>query len=149
MPRRDLLIFHNIKGINQGDALVDIGVYSGKAVEGIQKIAQTFTMLLFTDVGSCPSEPARGTRFYQMVRSGQIFDGGALTAQFKFAVLDIMNYLATFRQYLPESEQLASANLLSWSMDGGSVKLHIELTSAAGTRAVYMLPVSSGTGTGI
>ena len=146
MPRRDLLIFQNTRGPNRGESLIRLAMDRGYGVEGIQKIAQMFALLLLTERGSCPTDPDRGTRFYGMAKIGALYDDGLLRAQFAFATLDIIGYLSVKRVELPSSEQLRSAELIDWSSRNGNLRLNVRLTSEAGIGAVYVYPITTGAG---
>jgi len=140
----DLVIFQGIEV--RGDTPVALGFgTSGLACRGVQKASQTFTTLFLTDQGSDPRDATRGTTFMKRLRSGQIRSDEALQAAFRFAVMDIKNYLSATKaqETMPDDEAIAEATLTRWQFDYDTLRIWVKVTTRAGTSRVYALPIAS------
>lgn len=136
----DLLIFQGLD--TQRETRVDMAI-GNEVCAGIQKVAQTFTILFLTDKGSQPWDPTRGTNFMSNLRNNRIRDDNMLQAQFQFALLDIFDYLeGRTNDDTPDDEVLAGAELLSWDLQSASLSMRVRLTTLAGTSRVYVIPTT-------
>lgn len=109
------------------------------------RTAQMFLCLFFTELGSIPSEPTRGTTFMAALRGGAIRDEMMLQAQFNVAMQAIMRYLAQ-RSYFSTTDpevQFRDARLLRASIDreSGRARLDLELISGTGAAYRYTIPL--------
>jgi len=142
----DLLIFQNVK--ESGNRLVAMSFgESGYVCTGIQKVAQTWTALFMTDLGSMLNKPTRGSTFLPAVRRGRIQVEQDIPAEFALAAeqvrrtmeLDVANYNKT----LELDERLDEAILLDFDLfrEQSLLRLKIRLKSLAGDTRVVYLPV--------
>lgn len=142
----DLLIFQGLQPA--GEALVTLAIGdAGEVITGIQKLAQSFTSIFLTDVGSIPHDPSIGTTFVEAMRQGRLQDESDLKNEFALAVESVRRQLALGIDSTnppPDDETFASATLRSFNMDRGASKitLIVELTSAAGASREVIMPVS-------
>ncbi len=138
----DYLIFQGVKP--EGEVLVNLGLgTSGSVCTGAQKMAQTFIKLFLTDKGSVMYDEAAGTDFRKSVRNGAVHDDVTLESYFRFAVMDILNYLSTQPTPEDKDEVLEEAKLTSYDLIGDSIILHIELVSLVGTTRSIIIPVKT------
>ena len=142
--RVDLLIFQQLA--RTGDKLLQLSLgTAGEVVSGVEKVAQTFTILLLTDPGSVLYQPQLGTNLVPSVRGGQLRNEADVRTAFLLAaalVQRAMN-LAGLKAGLPPDEMLASYALTKVVIDraGGTLSLTVQLTTAAGEGTTVLLPV--------
>jgi hypothetical protein len=139
----DYLIFQGVEP--SGEVKVDMALGdSGSVCTGVQKAAQTFTLLFLTDKGSVLDEPLRGTNFLKSLRNGTVRDEATFEAQFRFAVMDALNYDAKHRSAdTPDDERLEAAELLSYDLQPGSVTMYVSVTTVAGDSRTIIMPVET------
>jgi len=138
----DLLIMQGLSNGRTVFSTVELSLgKSGLACEGVQKVLQSFMTQLLTEKGSVPSDPERGTDFLSAVTAGFVRNETLLKAQFGFAVSDIQRYLGATQSDLPEDEQFAGAELLSWSTTGDTLIIKVRVASAAGETVSYTASV--------
>jgi len=142
----DLLIFQGLQPAGEAQVTLAIGD-AGEVVTGIQKLAQSFTSIFLTDVGSIHHDPTVGTTFVEAMRQGRLQDESDLKNEFALAVESVRQQLALGIDAAnppPDDEIFASAELSSFNMDQGASKitLIVRLTSAAGESREVIMPVS-------
>lgn len=140
----DLFIFQQAK--LRGEQKLQLGFGTeGQITTGIQKLAQTFTILFLTEIGSVPQMPARGTSFVTAVRQGRIIDESAVQAEFAVAVDQVRAILDLEAEATnpPPDETFASAVLERFVLDkvASNLILYVLLTSAAGTEHNLFIPL--------
>lgn len=141
----DLFIMQGAK--LRGEQQVELGFGTGGQITtGIQKLAQTFTVLFLTEVGSVPAMLTRGTRFVTAVRQGRIIDESSLQSEFALAVEELRQILDLEAEATnpPDDEAFASATLVNFEFNTAKSKLalYIRITSVAGTSHDLYVPLS-------
>lgn len=127
-----------------GDALAsqDILASGGQACAGILKLAQWFVATLLKEQGSMPFDPTSGTTFYTKLASGRLRTAADVFVAFGFAVGDVQAQAKALETAAtPADEQFAGAVLDRVEVGNGGVRLHVTLSSAAGTSRAVLLPI--------
>jgi len=142
----DLFIFQNAK--ISGEALIHLGFDGedgGKITSGIQKMAQTWTLLFLTELGSIQYDPTVGTDFVTNLRMGAIRDESDVQLEFGVAASSVYEQMNTAAnvESMPPDELLQSSRLISFNLDRakGLLSLYVGLTSQAGTTHDILLPI--------
>ena len=119
-----------------------------KAVTGLQKLVQRYTLALTTNLGSVPFDKGFGTQFWRDIYAGAGQNAGRLRAAFSFASVDAVRALRAEDRDVrygdtPPDERIKSAILLDFDVDTrtGTVYLMVQLESEAGEGYQYKLPV--------
>jgi hypothetical protein len=142
----DQLIFQGVAA--SGDQLITTGWgNAGEICTGVQKVAQTWTVLFFTELGSIPLDPTRGSTFIQAVRSGRIRVDDDVTAEFNLAaerIRRIMDQDAVEAGDLPDDERLDEATLVRFTLDLAMqyLAMTVNIQTMAGVNREIILPVS-------
>ena len=122
----------------------------GEICTGVQKLAQRFVLELFTDIGSMPYLPARGTDFVGRALRGEFRSQADVLVAFSSALIDIRNNLQAAESATDSSdERYASAEVLSIAVLPGIVKLYINVVSLAGSSRKVILPLGTVLGGGL
>jgi len=141
----DLLIFQNTKPSGMQRITMGFGT-AGELTTGVQKVAQTFTTILLTDIGSVHDQPDYGTNLVASVQTGRTRNGSDLTSAFNLAAANVKNIMqaAAEANNLPTDEQLSTAVLMDYVLDkdNGKITMTIEITTVAGTGTTIYVPVS-------
>ena len=140
----DLLIFQGVEEF--GDQQIETGWgNAGELCTGIQKVAQSWTILFLTDRGTVLNEPLRGSSFVPTVRSGAIQVDEDVPAEFAIAAAQVSRTMTAdaLDQNLEDDETLARAELLDYSVDSIAARLYlrVRLWSAAGEARTVFLPI--------
>jgi len=142
----DLLIFQGTKPMGEQKISLSLGAEDGcEITTGIQKLAQSFTLLFLTEKGSVPSEPTKGSTFVTAVRQQRIRDESDVQAEFNLAVEDVrvtLN-LAEDQGDFQDDEKFRGASLTRYNLDeaNGLITLYVTVTSAAGISRQIFLPI--------
>jgi hypothetical protein len=143
----DMLIFHNA-GIGQFQltdmALVPEGT-NGFLTSGIAKLAQRFLLELFTEQGSIPGDPLRGTTFMTELRLGRVRTTVAAEQAFAFA-LDQAKLRLQLEEdaNAPLDEKYGRVELISIIIaPADKLTLQMRLTSAAGEGVTLLFPLET------
>lgn len=128
----------------QAISLLDPSWPQGRCVTGVLKCMQRVLLELLTEAGSMIYQPDRGTGFMTAVRTGQLGSDAAVFQQFNIAANQILRTLGNDATAAdPSDEVLADLNLDSVLFAPGQVALSFTLTTAAGTSASLLLPISA------
>jgi len=141
----DLFIFQGAEEF--GDQRIDSGWGDvGELTTGIQKLAQTWTIMFLTDSGSVMNEPNRGTAFLNSMRFGRIRVDEDIPAEFAIAAARIFQQMAqdSANADIADDELLDEAILLEYGIDYAQALLwlKVRLVSLAGDERVIYLPIS-------
>lgn len=121
---------------------------SPRLATGIEKLVQRFAQLFLTQIGSVMNRPSEGTAFMDTLGSGRIYNEGTLRAAAAAANKDVFNQIRTEDLLLdtPDDEMLAESTIKSLGMDRAkaTVSVTFALTTAAGDKYVYTIPVATG-----
>lgn len=121
---------------------------SPKAVTGLEKLAQRYTVALLSYYGTVNFDPTFGTTLLQQILGGQVQNLAALQGLFASASSAAIaqmriddNNIDTFGTQ-PTDEQIVSATLLDQNIDYGTatVSLRVLLTTAAGDSIEFVVP---------
>ena len=140
----DLLIFQGVA--EEGRRRIHTGWGDqGEVCTGIQKVAQSWTMLFLTDDRTVLNKPTRGSGFLNSVRRGRIQVEGDVPAEFALAADKVKRTMAldAVGENLPDDERLSDARLQSYSLDRASSSLYLKvyIRSVAGETRTIFLPV--------
>lgn len=141
----DQLIFQGVKATGEQQLTLGWGT-AGELCTGVQKVAQTWTNLFFTDRNSIPLDPDRGSDFMRAVRMGRIQVNADIEAEFNIAAERIrrtMDQDAVEAGDLPDDERLDEAVLLDYDINRELSRLYLKVklrTMAGDSREIY-LPV--------
>ena len=113
---------------------------------GVQKVAQTWTSLFMTDLGSIPLDTVRGSSFMPAIRAGRIQVDEDVVAEFNLAadrVRRTMDQDAADEGDLPDDERLDEAILESFDIFQAAslLKLTVSIRTIAGDSRTIFLPV--------
>ena len=119
-----------------------------RIVTGMQKLAQRFTVLLFSQLGNIYFDQDQGTTMLRDVLSGGFSrNAGYLQIAVAFACSDVVSQMRAEEDTdlygaLPTDERLVSATLVDFEVDLASATLYlkVQLTSVAGATYVFVLP---------
>ena len=142
----DLLIFQGVAASGKQPIELSFGE-AGKICTGIQKVAQSWTMLFMTDRGTILNKPTRGSSFFPSVRIGRIQVDSDVRAEFASASAQVRRTMeldaAAASPALPDDERLDSATLLGFTLDKLASRLYlkIRIRSIAGDDRTIYLPV--------
>ena len=122
-----------------------------KAVTGMQKLVQRYTILLLTQLGTVKFATDQGTTFMADLMRGAAQNSGQVTAVVAFANLSVVQELAVEDANtdefgsIPDDERLVSATLSDFTVNKatGVLSLIIKLVNAAGDSYTYVLPVTA------
>lgn len=118
---------------------------AGEIVAGIQKVAQTWTILFLTERGTVLGDEERGTDFLRAVRTGLIRVEDDIPTYFGVAADNVQRTmdLDAADQGLPADERLDDAELDNYVIDrnSGLLRLNVGVTSIAGEGVDIVLPV--------
>jgi hypothetical protein len=130
----------------QAISLLDPAWPQGRGVTGMAKLMQRVLLELLTESGTIAYNTTRGTGFMTALRAGQLNGDAAVFQNFNFAANAILRTLGNDdTAATPADEVLAGMELDSVLFGGDQIALAFTLTSAAGTSAQLLLPVSSTT----
>lgn len=107
-------------------------------VTGVLKLAQRWSILFQTELGSMPFKPDTGCDFPRELREGQLGSDAAVRSSFTIAAQVIEAQLV--QGTVPE-EQLESVELTNVSSDGNTLNLTVQFRTVAGDSATIKLPV--------
>lgn len=140
----DLLVLQppSISGQPTRPTFLDVAG-SAKLCTGLAKLAQRFTILFLTRLGSVRYDPTRGTEFVTAAVSGRIRHETDAKAEFNFSTMRIKQQLADLYNNADVSadEKLETATLDSVSIAEDTIDLEITITSQAGNFARFVVPV--------
>lgn len=142
----DYLAFRNVAPT--GNRRLEMLLYddnsSGQVAVGVQKLAQRWALEFFTEEGSMPGLPNRGSTFMTKVRQGRLRTQADAVTAFNTAGLYITRNLVN-EEYegMPDDERFLSADLLSISFLPGFMQLHVMITSRAEDSRSIILPIDT------
>ena len=139
----DILIFQGVEPVDEQKITLALG-NPGAFTTGIQKVAQSFTKIFLTELGSMDHDPTLGTNFLSALRQGLIRDEVTLQGAFQTAVMDVFNYISLNEDpTIPDDERLVEANLAKWDLRPGFLSIEVEIVTAAGDTRIYVIPVET------
>jgi len=121
---------------------------TSRAVTGLQKLVQRYTLALLTATGTIRFDEAFGSRFWQNVNSGVMQNEGAVKRAFVLANNEAVIALKSEdsdSSYgdAPDEEKIESATLTDFdlSYNSGSLFLSVNIISKAGSNYNYKVPI--------
>lgn len=144
----------------RGDQLLALELFneqtSGKLCVGVQKLAQRWLLEFFTEVGSMPGAPTRGSSFLQAARTGGLRSQINVRGAFADASVEIQRNLQA-EEYadMPTDERYGNAELLAFTIVPETIKsvktatsivflrLTVKITSLAGDSREVIVPVET------
>jgi hypothetical protein len=114
----------------------------GSICTGVQKVAQRFTIRLFTVRGSVLHQPTEGCDFMRDMMVGRFrstVDVFASFAEAKTAILE--QFRNEQLAYDPDEERLADAELLQVVLAMDFLGLRVRVVTAAGTSRSVIIPI--------
>lgn len=142
----DLLIFQGVQETGNQAIATGWGV-AGELCTGVQKVAQSWTVLFLTDLGTVYQEPTRGSDFLTAVRSGRIQVDEDIPAEFGIASAQVqrtMDLDSSNADPTPEDDEtLVRAELLDYDLDANAalLRLKVRLHTLAGDSRTIFLPI--------
>jgi hypothetical protein len=120
-----------------------------RAVTGMQKMAQRYTVLLLTQLADVHFAQDQGTDFWRDMLRGAAQNRGQVTMAFNFSSIDAVaqmqadDGLAIYGT-IPDDERIVSATLTDFDMNIATATLYLRvlLTSRAGDTYTYVLPTT-------
>jgi hypothetical protein len=139
-----ILQYPNSASVDAQEVFPRFGVPS-RFCAGPQKLIQRYMILLLTNIGSQEFFPGDGCPFLWTLQAGiSPVDNITATQIFTQAnyktVLTLKNYQVNHPND-PLDEQLASANLLGISLQGGYASFDVKLTTLAGSTVNFLVPL--------
>lgn len=137
----DILLFTYDDGFPEGKLNISFGETPRK-ITGVQKVAQVFTKILLTPVGSDAIRPNQGTEFLTYILGNNVgSDPGAthsrISDAIKLAENQVKDLLGGGRDY---DSQLRSASLVDYNITVDAITLYIRIITAAGKEAAVAIP---------
>jgi hypothetical protein len=124
-------------------------VQATRAITGMQKLAQRYTVLLLTQLTDVYFSPEQGTTFWQDMLRGAAQNSGQVTMAFNFASIDAVTQMQVddgndVYGDIPDDERIQSATLLDFNVNVATATLYLSvlLRSRAGTTYTYVLPTT-------
>ena len=137
----DLLTHQDIQVGKEVQVQLSLGD-AASVCTGIQKVAQQFTIMFLTDIGSKPRDENFGTSFLTALNAGSIQDDEEVTSFFQLAMSEIRTYLdENDIEGETDDETFDSAELTGWDLRPGFLSLNVRVTSLAGDERDIILPV--------
>lgn len=138
---RDLLLIKFSKGYPEGKLTFNIDL-TPRSITGIQKVAQVFLKILFTNIGSNVLSPLQGTRFSELVVNSNIVSSDAvlmseLKDQIKAAESQTKYSLGSGTDI---HSQLREITILGLDVNGDSATMFLKLVTKAGEFAQVAVP---------
>lgn len=108
---------------------VNVGLLnSGSVIAGPYKIAQKFFKFMFTEKGSVAGDPDYGTNFVILLFTGQIQNESELRLRFYQESSFAINYVRNSNSNVRPDENLISADLEGFIVNGDQAILRIQFT---------------------
>lgn len=142
----DIAMFQNEQATGETQLVASLAVdgQSGTVLTGIAKLAQRVLLELYTEQGSMPFTPTRGTTFMSAARQGSLRTELDVFQEFAFAAGTIQsNLLGDQTDTDPLDECFGTLELEQVMYSGTTLVLHMTLTSQAGSARTVYLPVSA------
>ena len=143
----DLFIFQGVEEFGDQPITTGWGT-AGQLCTGVQKIAQSWSILFLTDRGTVLNEETRGSDFLLAVRSGRIQVDEDIPAEFAIAAAQVQRTMSLDASnadtQLEDDERLAKAELLDYDLERNTslLQLKVRLHSVAGDSRTIFLPIS-------
>lgn len=138
----DVLLFGFPDGFPNSQLTFEFG-NTPRKVTGLEKVVQTFLKILFTNQGSDPINPNRGTFFATLIVNSNILNTNAvLTSQIISAVANAASQTSTILNAASTdpASQMASANVLGLNVSEDAVLLSVNILTVAGQNAAIAIP---------
>ena len=149
----DLSVLFQIDSINTTPKRMSLTVAADDGtpyfITGLQKLVQRYVILFMTAQGSNEYAPAAGTVLIQQYLNSAVTRRAQIIHLFHLSNTQVIDQIrredssSAFGSSPPLDEQLASSQLVSFTIDTGTatVRLRVKLTSQSGDTAVFVLPV--------
>jgi hypothetical protein len=114
----------------------------GQVHAGVEKLAHRYLLEFMTEFGSLPYQPEVGTTFITEVKAGLILSEFDLQASFSInsgRAIANMRREDTGNEDL--DEQIETAELISYFLEGDLIELRVKITSLAGRSREVLLPI--------
>jgi len=112
---------------------------------GVQKLIQKYAIILLTNITSQENYPEFGTSFLYRLQAGISPVDTLLAAQiFRLASYITVNILKEHQvidQTIPADERIASASLLSVTLNAGTASFDVSITTETGTDVSFLIPL--------
>lgn len=144
----DLLVLKTVLSAPVYRKRVDLDVEkSPMIVTGVEKLAQMYTLVFLTEVGTCHADSGRGTSIVSDVEKGKVYDDASLTASAAAAnALAKRQIRSAAEEDTPKDERLADSQVTGIYLDknNATARISVRLTTEAGTALDYIIPVGIG-----
>ena len=142
----DLRVWHGGEVSESAEQLTGALALAGQAgtiTAGLQKLAQRVYVELLQEVGSEPYFPSRGCSYLTELRSGAVQTPVELLNAFARAVQQLRRVLLVEESDdMPDDERLGTITVLNVVLAGEVAAVTFNVTSRAGSAAVYLMPAN-------
>lgn len=115
---------------------------------GVEKLAQRYALLFLTQVGTVKNRESEGSNFLGLLGAGQIYDENTLRSAAAAANKTVSTQIKVADRNLgtADDEALDTADVTDTSVDRAtaSVSVTVAITTVAGERYVYTIPLATG-----
>lgn len=110
---------------------------------GVQKLVQRYIILLNTVLGSQPDFKSFGTELHAALLSGRLSNPIEFQHTFNFANWSAVSTIKAWQatNASPLDEQLSTATLVKFSIEGDTLSAEVKLTTMAGDDVVFVMPL--------
>jgi len=137
----DLLMIKFPAGFPEGKLIFNIDT-TPRSITGIQKVAQTFLKLLFTNQGSNVLYPRQGTRFSELVvNSNVVSSDNVLMSELRGEIISAESQTKyTMNSGTDTFSQLKEITILGINVKGDAATIYLKLVTMAGEFASIAVP---------
>lgn len=143
----DVNISGNLQPSNSGAQPLGLGFgLVSTQVSGVQKLLQRYTVTLLTSKGSQKNSPEFGTDLIPTLLGGNLIDVGLLVHTFNLASWSVVKTMRDYQAAHPEmplDEQINTALLVDYKIDGSTVLFNVKVQTQAGDLIDFILPVTT------
>lgn len=119
-----------------------------RMVTGIEKLVQRYALLFLTQIGTVKNRESEGSDFMGLLGAGQIYDENTLRSVAAAANKTVSAQIKVADRNLgtADDEALDTAVVTDTSVDRAtaSVSVTVTITTMAGERYVYTIPLATG-----
>lgn len=144
----DMLLLQFVSAL-EADILVRPDVSRDpRMTTGVEKLAQRYALLFLTQVGTVKNRESEGSNFLGLLGAGQIYDENTLRSAAAAANKTVSTQIKVADRNLgtADDEALDTADVTDTSVDRAtaSVSVTVAITTVAGERYVYTIPLATG-----
>lgn len=142
-----LLLQFVMSPVTEAAVTPDVSKYP-RIATGIEKLVQRYALLFLTQMGTVKNSEGTGTEFMTLLGAGNIYDNSTLRAAASAANRQVSSQIKTEDRMLDtaDDEALDTSEITETSIDRrtATVTVTVSITSAAGEKYVYTMPLKTG-----